>query len=145
MEVEWEGVTAGEGMWWLGPLSLVMIGDSVFTVLDDDVAGFKDKWEISMWRPLFVGKFQTDRGRWNKTNETKDQDSWTNERVWGGLVFIKPHYSLNWIVLSTVTVHKKRQCWEYLLSCVPCVFMPLYPFYGGEKWDVFSTALFVRF
>lgn len=32
MAVEWEGVTAGEGM------SLVMTGDSVFTVLDvDDV------------------------------------------------------------------------------------------------------------
>lgn len=34
MDVEWEGVTAGEGMWW--PLSLVITGDSVFTVLDDD-------------------------------------------------------------------------------------------------------------
>lgn len=30
-------------MWWLGPLSLVITGDSVFTVLDDDVAGFKEK------------------------------------------------------------------------------------------------------
>lgn len=37
MGVEWEGVTAGEGMWCPEPLSLVMIGDSVFTVLDDDV------------------------------------------------------------------------------------------------------------
>lgn len=36
MGVEWEGVTAGEGMWWPEPLSLVMMGDSVFTVLDDD-------------------------------------------------------------------------------------------------------------
>lgn len=44
MGVEWEGVTAGEGMWWLGPLSLVMMGESVLTVLDvDDVAGFKKK------------------------------------------------------------------------------------------------------
>lgn len=41
MVVEWEGVTAGEGMWWL---SLVITGDSVFTVLDvDDVAGLKEK------------------------------------------------------------------------------------------------------
>lgn len=38
MGVEWEGVTAGEGIWWLGPLSLVIMGDSVLTVLDvDDV------------------------------------------------------------------------------------------------------------
>ena len=37
MDVEWEGVTAGEGMWW--PLSLVITGDPVFTVLDADVAG----------------------------------------------------------------------------------------------------------
>lgn len=43
MGVEWEGVTAGEGMWWLDPLSLVITGDSVFTVLDDDVAGIKEK------------------------------------------------------------------------------------------------------
>ncbi len=42
MGVEWEGVTAGEGMLW--PLSLVITGDSVFTVLDvDDVAGLKEK------------------------------------------------------------------------------------------------------
>lgn len=56
IEAEWEGVTAGEGMWWLGPLSLVMIGDSVFTVLDDDVAGFKDKRQISVWHPLLCGE-----------------------------------------------------------------------------------------
>lgn len=37
MGVEWED--AGEGMWWPGPLSLVITGDSVFTVLDDDGAG----------------------------------------------------------------------------------------------------------
>lgn len=37
MGAEWEAVTAGEGAWWPGPLSL-----SVFTVLDvDDVAGLK--------------------------------------------------------------------------------------------------------
>lgn len=28
-------------MWWLVPLSLVRTGDSVFTVLDADVANFK--------------------------------------------------------------------------------------------------------
>lgn len=40
MGAEWEDVTAGEGAWWPGPLSLVITGDSVFTVLDvDDVAG----------------------------------------------------------------------------------------------------------
>lgn len=38
--VEWEGVTAGEGMWWLGPLSLVKRGDSFFTVLGDNEAGW---------------------------------------------------------------------------------------------------------
>lgn len=38
MGVEWEGVTAGDGMWWLEPPSLVITGDSVFTVLDVDVA-----------------------------------------------------------------------------------------------------------
>lgn len=44
MDVECEGVTAGEGMWW--PLSLVITGDSVFTVLDDDdVAGLKQEQE----------------------------------------------------------------------------------------------------
>lgn len=37
MDVEWEAVTAGEGMWWPGLLSLVIMGDSVFTVLDDAV------------------------------------------------------------------------------------------------------------
>lgn len=48
MGVEWEGVTAGEGMWWLGPLSLVMMGESVLTVLDvDDVAGLKKRKGIS--------------------------------------------------------------------------------------------------
>lgn len=41
MGVECAGVTAGEGMWWTGPLSLVIMGDSVFTVLDVDVAGLK--------------------------------------------------------------------------------------------------------
>lgn len=38
MGAECEGVTAGEGMWWLVPLSFVRTGDSVFTVLDADVA-----------------------------------------------------------------------------------------------------------
>lgn len=38
---ECEGVTAGEGTWWLVPLSLVRTGDSVFTVLDADVADFR--------------------------------------------------------------------------------------------------------
>lgn len=66
-----------------------------------------------------------------------------NELVWDGLVFIKLHYSSNWILISTVTVLKKRQCWEYLLSCVPCVFMPLYPFYGGKKLDVFFSLHFL--
>lgn len=37
MDVEWEAVTAGEAMWWPGVLSLVIMGDSVFTVLDDAV------------------------------------------------------------------------------------------------------------
>lgn len=41
MGAECEGVTTGEGMWWLVPLSLVRTGDSVFTVLDDDVAVLK--------------------------------------------------------------------------------------------------------
>lgn len=41
MDVEWEAVTAGEGMWWPGLLSLVIMGDSVFTVLDDAVPGLK--------------------------------------------------------------------------------------------------------
>lgn len=41
--VEWEGVTAGEGIWWLGPLSVVITGDSVFSVLDVDVAGLQEK------------------------------------------------------------------------------------------------------
>lgn len=36
MDVEWDGVTAGEWMWW--PTSLVITGDSVLTVLDVDVA-----------------------------------------------------------------------------------------------------------
>lgn len=41
MGAEWEGVTAGEGMWWL---SLVITGDSVFTDLEvDDVAGLREK------------------------------------------------------------------------------------------------------
>lgn len=40
MDVDWEDVTTGEGIWWSGPLSLVITGDSVFTVLGvDDVAG----------------------------------------------------------------------------------------------------------
>lgn len=43
MGAECEGVTAGEGMWWLVPLSFVRTGDSVFTVLDADVADFKSK------------------------------------------------------------------------------------------------------
>lgn len=42
MGAECEGVTAGEGMWWLVPLSLVRTGDSVFTVLDADVADCKE-------------------------------------------------------------------------------------------------------
>lgn len=47
MDVEWEGVTAGEGMWWPGPPSFVIMGDSVFTVLDvDDVAGVKTKVQV---------------------------------------------------------------------------------------------------
>lgn len=41
MDVEWEAVTAGEGMWWPGLLSLVIMGDSVFTVLDDAVPSLK--------------------------------------------------------------------------------------------------------
>lgn len=41
MDVEWEAVTAGEAMWWPGVLSLVIMGDSVFTVLDDAVPGLK--------------------------------------------------------------------------------------------------------
>lgn len=41
--VEWEGVTAGEGIWWLWPLSVVITGDSVFSVLDVDVAGLQEK------------------------------------------------------------------------------------------------------
>lgn len=41
MGAECEGVTTGEGAWWLVPLSLVRTGDSVFTVLDADVAEFK--------------------------------------------------------------------------------------------------------
>lgn len=45
MAAEWEGVTAGEGIWWLEPLSLVITGDSVFTVLDD--ASLKTKKKIS--------------------------------------------------------------------------------------------------
>lgn len=36
MGAECEGVTTGEGMWWLVPLSLDRTGDSVFTVLDPD-------------------------------------------------------------------------------------------------------------
>lgn len=38
MGAECEGVTAGEGMWWFVPLSLVRTGDSVFTTLDAGVA-----------------------------------------------------------------------------------------------------------
>lgn len=41
MGAECEGVTTGEGAWWFVPLSLVRTGDSVFTVLDADVADFK--------------------------------------------------------------------------------------------------------
>lgn len=41
MGAECEGVTAGEGMWWLAPLSLVRTGDSIFTALDTDEADFK--------------------------------------------------------------------------------------------------------
>lgn len=45
MGAECEGVTAGEGMWWLVPLSLVRTGDSVFIALDADVADFnREKW-----------------------------------------------------------------------------------------------------
>lgn len=36
MGAECEGVTTGEGMWWLVPLSLDRTGDSVFIVLDPD-------------------------------------------------------------------------------------------------------------
>lgn len=40
MGAGWEGAAAGGGRWWTGPLSLDMIGDSVFTILDD-AAGLK--------------------------------------------------------------------------------------------------------
>lgn len=44
MDVEWEGVTAGEGVWWTGPPSLDIMGDSVFTALDViDVTGLGKK------------------------------------------------------------------------------------------------------
>lgn len=35
MGAEWDGVTTGEGTWCPDPPSLVITGDSVFTVLDD--------------------------------------------------------------------------------------------------------------
>lgn len=72
IEVEWEGVTAGEGMWWLGPLSLVMTGDSVFTVLDDDVAGFKRQIrDINAASSSVWGGFKlTHRGKFFKKRKT---------------------------------------------------------------------------
>lgn len=47
MGAECEGVTTGEGAWWFVPLSLVRTGDSVFTVLDADVANFKEGENIT--------------------------------------------------------------------------------------------------
>lgn len=47
MGAECEGVTTGEGAWWFVPLSLVRTGDSVFTVLDADVADFKEGENIN--------------------------------------------------------------------------------------------------
>lgn len=104
MGAECEGVTAGEGMWWLVPLSLVRTGDSVFTVLDAEVADFK-RGKKHEWIFLY--------------NILK-------------LAVSHKHITLDFIMYFG-TILKNCQCWDYLLSWLPCVFKPLYPFYRDKE------------
>ena len=67
--VEWDGVTAGEATWWPEPLSLVITGDSVFTVLDDDVAGLKENERYWFDEHSCVFKLQDEPVRRNSSRK----------------------------------------------------------------------------
>lgn len=79
MDVEWEAVTAGEGMWWPGLLSLVIMGDSVFTVLDDAVPGLKLERLIwgKIWSIyLFFLSYCMRRKRIEQNQGEKENEMW---------------------------------------------------------------------
>lgn len=104
MGAECEGVTAGEGTWWLVPLSLVRTGDSVFTVLDADVADLGGGGKHECIFLYIILK----------------------------LAFSHKHITLGFITYFG-TILKNCQCWDYLLSWLPCVFKLLYPFYRNKE------------